>query len=130
MATAALQILLVDDSAEIRQVWRRILTSRGYKVLEAADGAEGVREARRSGADLIVMDLTMPVLDGIEAIKELKADPLTSNVPVLVVSGDAYAAGRVRAVGGEGFLAKPVRAADLLRAVAQTIERSRQTQFR
>ena len=128
MATPALRILLVDDSAEIRCVWRRILTARGYSVVEAADGAEGVREARRGGADLIVMDLTMPVLDGIGAIKQLKADQRTSSVPILVVSGDAYAAGRVRAAGGEGFLAKPVRAADLLKAVAQAIEGARQTQ--
>ena len=97
---------------------------------EAGDGAEGVREARRSGADLIVMDLTMPVLDGIAAIEQLKADPTTSSVPVLVVSGDAYAAGRVRAAGGEGFLAKPVRAADLLKAVAQALEGARQVQPR
>ena len=130
MATAAPRILLVDDSAEIRQIWRRILTARGYCVAEAADGAEGVREARRSGADLIVMDLTMPVMDGIAAIQQLKADHTTSSVPILVVSGDAYAAGRVRAAGGEGFLAKPVRAADLLRAVAETIEVARQAQAR
>lgn len=102
--------------------------SHGYSVVEAADGAEGVREARRGHTDLIVMDLTMPVLDGIAAIEQLKADPKTSSVPILIVSGDAYAAGRVRAAGGEAFLAKPVRAADLLRAVAQTLESARQTQ--
>ena len=93
----------------------------GYEVLQAGDGAEGVRLARQHEPDLIVMDVTLPVLDGISAVRELKADPLTAEVPVIFVSGEAFAARPARAAGGAMFLAKPVRAADLLAAIAGTI---------
>jgi CheY-like chemotaxis protein len=121
MAAVVRRILLVEDSAEIREIWRRVLASSGYQVVEASNGAEGLREARRIRADLIVMDLSMPVVDGITAIKQLKADSTTASVPIVVVSGDAFAAGRARAAGGEAFLAKPVRTSELLAAIARTL---------
>lgn len=110
-------ILVVEDTAEIRDVWRRVLTANGFLVVEAVDGAEGVRKAQQHRFDLILMDLNLPVLDGITAIQQLKAHNTTMHVPVIVVSGDLCAAGRAQAVGAEVFLAKPVRAMELLRAI-------------
>jgi two-component system cell cycle response regulator DivK len=114
-------ILVVEDTAEIREVWQRVLTAAGYDVLQAHDGADGVHQAREHQPDLILMDVTLPVLDGISAVQKLKADGSTAHVPVIFVSGDVFASRRARAVGGSEFLAKPVRAADLLSAIARTL---------
>jgi CheY-like chemotaxis protein len=114
-------ILVVEDTAEIREVWRRVLTSAGFFVLQAGDGVDGIRQARQHKPDLIVMDITLPLLDGISAVRELKADQATAHMPVVFVSGDAFAARRARAVGGAAFLAKPVRVADLLSTISQTL---------
>src|SRR5688572_8864791 len=114
-------ILVVEDTAEIREVWRRVLTSAGFSVLQAGDGVDGIRQARQHKPDLIVMDITLPLLDGISAVRELKADQATAHMPVVFVSGDAFAARRARAVGGAAFLAKPVRVADLLSTISQTL---------
>lgn len=114
-------ILVVEDTAEIREVWRRVLTGAGFHVLQAGDGADGVQQARQHQPDLILMDITLPVLDGISAVQELKADAETAHVPVIFVSGDAFAARRARAVGGEAFLSKPVRAAELLSTIMRTL---------
>jgi CheY-like chemotaxis protein len=112
---------VVEDTAEIREVWRRILTTAGFEVRQADDGADGVRQAREHKPDLIIMDITLPVLDGISAVRQLKADSATAHVPVIFVSGDAFAARRARAAGGEAFLSKPVRAAELLDVIRRTL---------
>jgi CheY-like chemotaxis protein len=114
-------ILVVEDTAEIREIFRRLLTSAGFHVLQAGDGADGLKQARQHQPDLIVMDITLPVLDGISAVRELKADQATAHMPVIFVSGDAFAARRARAAGGEAFLSKPVRAAELLSTITRTL---------
>jgi CheY-like chemotaxis protein len=114
-------ILVVEDTAEISEVWRRLLTSAGFRVLQAGDGADGIQQARQHQPDLILMDITLPVLDGISAVRQLKADARTAHVPVIFVSGDAFAARRAGAVGGAAFLSKPVRAADLLSTITRTL---------
>ena len=114
-------ILVVEDTAEISEVFRRLLTSAGFHVLQAGDGADGVKQARQHQPDLIVMDITLPILDGISAVRELKADEATAHMPVIFVSGDAFAARRARAAGGEAFLSKPVRAAELLGTITRTL---------
>ena len=122
MGVAKWTILVVEDTAEIREVWRRVLTTEGFTVLQAGDGVDGIRQARLHKPDLIVMDITLPLLDGISAVRELKADPATAHVPVVFVSGDAFAARRARAVGGAAFLAKPVRLADLIGTISRTLD--------
>src|SRR5688572_2562866 len=114
-------ILVVEDTAEIREIFRRLLTSAGFHVLQAGDGADGLKQARQHQPDLIVVDITLPVLDGISAVRELKADQATAHMPVIFVSGDAFAARRARAAGGEAFLSKPVRAAELLSTITRTL---------
>ena len=102
-------MLLVDDSDDIRELWRLWLTYWNFSVEEAADGQEAVRKALLTTPDLILMDLWMPGVDGVEALKRLKQDPRTADVPVVVLSAQNRApdADTVVAAGGEGLLTKP-----------------------
>jgi two-component system, cell cycle response regulator DivK len=112
------QVLVVEDYDDARAMVEMILQDAGYQVLLAADGVEGVTLAREHRPDVILMDIFMPGLDGIEATRQLKADPATAAVPVI-----AYTAkpGSVRD-GEELFAAvcaKPCDPDDLLRLVGE-----------
>jgi CheY-like chemotaxis protein len=115
------KILIVDDSAANREVYALLLEHFGYAVLKAADGWEGVRQAREHRPDLILMDVSMPVVDGIEATELLKVDLATRDIPVIGVSahGDPATIARALAVGMECYLTKPTPP----RQVLQEIER-------
>jgi two-component system cell cycle response regulator DivK len=103
-------ILLVEDHEDNRIVYRTILEHFGYRVLLAADGAEGVRLAREEKPDLILMDVSIPVMDGWEATRTLKSDPATAAIPIVALTAHALVTDRARAaeVGCDGYLAKPV----------------------
>ena len=103
------RVLLVDDSDDIRELWRLWLTYWNFSVEEARDGREAVRKALHSVPDLILMDLWMPVIDGVEALKRLKRDPRTAEVPVVVLSAQNRTpdARTVVAAGAEAVLDKP-----------------------
>lgn len=103
-------VLLVEDDADNQEIYRLILTHSGYAVLQARDGETGVRMARHHAPDLILMDLTMPVIDGLEATRMLKADPATAAIPIIALTAHAEAEDREAAVaaGCASFLAKPV----------------------
>jgi CheY-like chemotaxis protein len=102
-------ILIVDDSPSNRDVYSLLLEHYGYSVVRASNGWEGVQLARACQPDLILMDITMPVLDGIEATELLKLDAATRDIPVIGVSAhhDAYTIGRAYAVGMHAYLTKP-----------------------
>src|SRR5262245_24956312 len=80
------QVLLVDDSADLREIWKLWLTDWGFAVDEAWNGADAVERARTRPPDLILLDLEMPVLDGQAARQLLAADPATARVPVLALT--------------------------------------------
>lgn len=104
------RILVVEDSPDIRALVRMLLESQGHEVKTAADGREGVDAARREKPDLVLMDLSLPVLSGWEATREIKADPATSRIPVIAVTAHAMYGDRERALaaGCDGFVAKPI----------------------
>src|SRR5690606_32628010 len=104
------KILLVEDNEDNRLVYRTILDHFGFQVLEAADGEEGIRRARADGPDLILMDVSIPKIDGWEATRHLKADPTTSMIPIIAHTAHALATDRAKAqeAGCDGYLAKPV----------------------
>jgi len=79
-------ILLVEDNADNQEIYSIILAHHGYRVLQAFDGGHGVDLARAHGPDLILMDLTMPVIDGLEATRMLKADPATAAIPIVALT--------------------------------------------
>ena len=102
-------VLLVEDNEDNRAVYSTILQYFGYGVLEAADGAEGVRLAREHRPDLILMDISIPVLDGWQATQQIKGDAETAAIPVIALTAHAMPEDRQRSVtaGFDGYLAKP-----------------------
>lgn len=109
MPDAARTVLLVEDNEDNRTVYRTILEHYGYKVMEARNGEDGVRMAREQRPDLILMDISIPVIDGWEATRILKADPKTNDIPIIALTAHALATDRAKAaeVGCDGYLAKP-----------------------
>jgi CheY-like chemotaxis protein len=102
-------VLLVEDNADNQEIYRIILAHHGFSVLQAWDGECGVEMARNHCPDLILMDLTMPVIDGLEATRMLKADPGTSGIPVIALTAHGEPGDREAAeeAGCVSFLAKP-----------------------
>jgi CheY-like chemotaxis protein len=111
-----LKVLLVEDSEESRDGLARHLRRRGYEVLIAVDGRQGLDVARAESPDLILMDMSLPVLDGWEATRELKAAPETRGIPVIALTAHAMAGDREKALeaGCEDYDTKPVEFARLL----------------
>ena len=112
-------ILVVDDEPSIRRFLRAALERAGYAVLEAADGLEALNTARREVPDLVLLDVALPQLSGLEVCRRIRADPATSRTPVLLLSGLAapLEAERLAATGASGWLAKPFTPAALLERV-------------
>ncbi len=92
------RILVVDDEPDQRVLLRRIFERAGHEVTDAPDGAAALRMARESAPDLVVTDMMMPVMDGVELIRCLRAEPATAHIPILAASGDAHLAGAADAV--------------------------------
>jgi two-component system, cell cycle response regulator DivK len=109
MADNSKRVLLVEDNEDNRTVYRTILEHFGYGVIEARNGEDGVRIAREEHPDLILMDISIPVIDGWEATKILKGDDKTRNIPIIALTAHALATDRAKAseVGCDGYLAKP-----------------------
>ncbi|HEX8906690.1 MAG TPA: response regulator, partial [Longimicrobiaceae bacterium] len=107
------------DHEDNRIVYRTMLEHFGYTVILAGDGGEGVRMARESLPDLILMDVSIPVMDGWEATRTLKADPATARIPIVALTAHALLTDRERAreVGCDGYLAKPVEPRRVLEEV-------------
>ncbi|HEY8469379.1 MAG TPA: response regulator [Longimicrobiales bacterium] len=103
-------VLLVEDNEDNLVVYRTILDHVGYNVLEARDGEEGVSRAREEHPDLILMDISIPKIDGWEATRRLKADEATRDIPVIALTAHALEEDRERAMeaGCDGYLAKPI----------------------
>jgi CheY-like chemotaxis protein len=104
------KILLVEDNEMNRDMLSRRLQRRGHEVLVAADGADGVAKARAEIPGLILMDMSLPVLDGWEATRQIKADPVTSAIPVIALTAHAMSEDRERAIsaGCDDYDTKPV----------------------
>jgi CheY-like chemotaxis protein len=100
-------VLIVDDDTEVRAMYGMYLTHAGCKVRTAADGLAAIAEAHTHRPDVIVMDLVMPKLDGYSASRRLKSSPATAHIPIIALSGLPTAREDARAVGCDGFLAKP-----------------------
>jgi two-component system cell cycle response regulator DivK len=115
------RILVVEDTEDNRQIMRDLLSSAGYDLVEAQDGAEGVAMAKSERPDLILMDIQLPVLDGYEATRRIKADPSLSHIPVIAVTSYALSGdeAKTRAAGCDGYVAKPFSPRQLLQKVRE-----------
>ena len=114
-------ILIVEDEPKNLKLVRDLLQVSGYKTIEATDGKQGVALARARKPDLILMDIMMPVIDGLEATRILKADATTRNIPVValtshVMKGDKE---RILQAGCDGYITKPIDIQELLEKVAE-----------
>jgi CheY-like chemotaxis protein len=108
-------VLVVDDEPDLRFVLRRRFERAGYQVIEAGDGAAAMRQVQQSPPDLVITDIMMPVMNGVELIERLRAEPATAHIPIVSVSGDWELA-----VDADAVLAKPY-VWDELMAVAQRL---------
>jgi len=121
------RVLVVDDVAEIRELWRLWLTFWGFSVQEARNGAEAVEKAVAAPPDLVLMDLWMPVLDGLQAMKQLRGDVRTAHVPVVALSAQGVIPNAEAAVeaGATMFVQKPCEPDELLRHIRAAFGRLR-----
>lgn len=113
-------VLIVEDNPANMKLASFILESAGHTVLSADDAETGLRMARELHPDLVLMDIQLPGMDGLQAIALLKAEPSTSTIPVIALTALAMKGDeeRIRAAGCDGYLAKPIRYQELLATVA------------
>ena len=119
------KILLVEDNEMNRDMLSRRLHKRGYEIVIAVDGQQGVALAQAEAPDLIVMDMSLPVLDGWEATRQLKAAPATRAIPIIALTAHAMAGDRERAqeAGADDFDTKPVELPRLLEKIETLLAR-------
>ena len=120
-------ILIVEDNEKNRKLVRDVLQHKGYKTLEAETGEEGVRLAQESSPALILMDIQLPGMNGIEALGRLRADPKTKKIPVIAVTASAMTHDRAKimAAGFDGYQSKPINVKEFLVAVREMLDRPR-----
>jgi two-component system cell cycle response regulator DivK len=121
------RVLLVEDNEDNRAIYATILQHYGYDVIEAQNGLEGVTAAEREHPDIVVMDISLPVMDGLEATRRIKSDPRTADIPILAVTAHAREKDRLRALqaGCNDYLAKPVEPRQLLAEVDRMLGNQR-----
>jgi CheY-like chemotaxis protein len=109
-ASTGQTLLLVEDNEDNRIIYSTVLRHLGYRVVEAQDGVQAVELARSTQPDLILMDISIPRMDGWEATRILRGDPRTSAIPIVALTAHALADDRERAaeVGFSSYLAKPI----------------------
>src|SRR5215831_18822185 len=121
------KILLVEDNEMNRDMLSRRLERKGYNVSLALDGAEGLQKARTEAPDLILMDMSLPVVDGWEATRQLKADEATRGIPVIALTAHAMATDeqKARDAGCNDFDTKPIELPRLLGKMEALLQRGK-----
>ena len=116
-------ILLVEDNPDNRAIYRTLLEHVGYEVIEAVDGQEALDKARKFQPQAILMDISIPKIDGYEATRILKADESTAGIHIVALTAHARKEDedRARAVGCDGYLAKPVEPRRVVQEVARFV---------
>ena len=119
----AATILVVDDEPQIRRVMRATLTAQGYAIVEARDGQEALEKLRSERPDLVILDMNMPVMDGLEACREIRAG---SNVPIIMLTVRSAEKDKVRALdaGADDYVVKPFGIQELLARIRAALRRS------
>ena len=116
-------ILVAEDNVEQRSLYVTILAAAGYRVLEAGDGAQAVEVARRERPNLVLMDVSMPVLDGFEATREIRAAAEDVRVLMLTGSNSRADVDRSREAGASGYITKDRIASELVAAIVEVSRR-------
>ena len=120
-------ILVVEDDSKSRKLVRDLLTVKGYTLVEAETGEEGVRLAQERRPGLVLMDIRLPGIDGIQALERLRAEVATREIPVMAMTASVMAGDRRKVLdaGFDAFLSKPIKIRDFLAAVEELLERQR-----
>ena len=120
-------ILVVEDNEKSRKLVRDVLTFKGYEVIEAGTGEEGVRLAHARRPSLVLMDIRLPGIDGIEALRRLRADATTREIPVMAMAASVMTEDRptILGAGFDAYQGKPIKVKDFVAAVEQILERRR-----
>jgi two-component system, cell cycle response regulator DivK len=115
------RILVVEDQEDNRQILRDLFGSVGYEMIEAGDGEAGVAAAKKERPDVILMDIQLPVLDGYEATRRIKADPDLNTIPIIVVTSYALSGDetKARAAGCDAYVTKPYSPRQLLAKIRE-----------
>jgi two-component system cell cycle response regulator DivK len=118
------KILVVEDNPRNMKLVRDVLRATGYRTLEATTGAQALELAAEHGPDLVLMDIQLPDLDGVETLGRLRAEERTAAIPVLALTAQAMAGDRERflAAGFDGYVSKPVNIAELVAVVNERCE--------
>jgi two-component system, cell cycle response regulator DivK len=118
-------VLLVEDDSKSRKLIRDLLTFKGYEIIEAETGEDGVRLAQERRPRLVLMDIRLPGIDGIEALERLRAEVATRRVPVMAMTASVMAGDRQKVLdaGFDAFQSKPIKTRDFVAAVEQLLER-------
>lgn len=113
------RVLYVEDNYHNRRLVRKILESRGYRVLEAEDGVSGLALIRAERPPLVLMDISLPDMDGLQVVAAMKADAALSGIPVIALTASAMRGDRERFLeaGCDDYLSKPVQAMELVERV-------------
>jgi len=121
-------ILIVEDNPKNLKLVRDTLQVKGYRTIEAGTGEEGVQLAHDQRPALLLMDIQLPGINGVEAFRQLRADPATQAIPVVAVTASVMAQERqkVMAAGFDGFQGKPISVRELLETVRQILDKSAQ----
>jgi two-component system cell cycle response regulator DivK len=117
------RILVVEDQEDNRQILRDLLSNAGFDMIEAENGADAVTSAQASRPDLILMDIQLPILDGYEATRRIKADPALKAIPIIVVTSYALSGDedKARRAGCDDYVAKPYSPRQLLAKIKQYV---------
>jgi two-component system cell cycle response regulator DivK len=120
-------ILVVEDNGKSRKLVRDVLTFKGYEIVEAETGEEGVGLAQERRPSLILMDIRLPGIDGIQALGRLRAEVATRGIPVMAMTASVMTNDRQKVLdaGFDAFQSKPINLKDFLAAVEQLLERHR-----
>jgi two-component system cell cycle response regulator DivK len=117
-------ILIVEDNEKNMKLARDLLEAKGYSTLGAVNGVDGVRLAKEHRPDLVLMDIQLPDINGIEAFEQLRADPRTQTVPIVAFTASVTPTDRTRVMqaGFDGFLSKPINIKEFLATVKRMVE--------
>jgi CheY-like chemotaxis protein len=120
------KILLVEDNEMNRDMLSRRLKRKGYNVISATDGARGLSMAQTEEPDLILMDISLPIMDGLQATRQLKGDPHTRAIPVIALTAHAMAGDREKCLdaGCDDYATKPVEFPQLLAKIESFLDKS------
>jgi len=119
------KILIVEDEVSLLKLESILLTTRGYKVSGVTDGLKALEEIRKDMPDLVLLDIMIPGIDGFEVCRRIKADPVTANLPVVMLTAKKSSADHARGVeaGADAYITKPFKSAKIIEIVEELLRK-------